>query len=59
MNDNETMTYEEKRADLTITRWVPCDECDGEVLVTGGREDEFQEWTCDECDRIVNNSEKG
>lgn len=37
----------------TITKWLPCEECDGEVLVTGPPEDfqEYSDWWCDACDR--------
>lgn len=39
---------------MSITKWIPCEECDGEVLVTGDPEDSFEGWVCDRCDKKNN-----
>jgi hypothetical protein len=38
----------------TITKWVSCLECDGEILVMGGPEDTFDDWWCNDCDKKHN-----
>jgi hypothetical protein len=39
---------------MSITKWLPCEECDGEVLVTGSAKDDFEGWICNRCDYKAN-----
>lgn len=39
---------------MSITKWIPCEECDGEVLVTGDSKDNFEGWVCNDCDKKNN-----